>query len=69
MWKFYYLQDIIKNGIYSGIPYVGFVLATLIGGQLADYLRRKWLSTKTVRKLCTSIGNFIIIIIVHNYIF
>jgi ACS family sodium-dependent inorganic phosphate cotransporter-like MFS transporter 5 len=51
-----YGNDIILNGIYSGLPYIGFVLATIIGGSIADLLRYKCLSTKVVRKIYTSLA-------------
>ena len=50
------MQNLIENGIFSAIPYVGFVISALVAGQVADFLRKRWLSTKNVRKGITLIG-------------
>ena len=52
----FFVQNLIENGIFSAIPYVGFVISALVAGQVADFLRKRWLSTKNVRKGITLIG-------------
>ena len=52
-----HFQDIIYNGIFSGIPYIGFFISSIVAGLVADYLRQKNLvSTKNVRKGITTLG-------------
>ena len=56
----YLSQNLIKNGIFSSIPFVAFVIVALLSGQIADLLRKTCLPTVIVRKLFTTAGNKII---------
>ena len=47
---------LIKNGLFSAIPYVAFTFASFGSGQVADLLRAKCLSTTVTRKLMNTIG-------------
>ena len=49
-------QNIIQNGIFSAVPYIGYLFAQLLSGQLADFLRRKSVPTVVVRKAFTTLG-------------
>ncbi|XP_014342669.1 sialin [Latimeria chalumnae] len=69
-WSFYtlltslptYMSDILRfdikeNGFLSALPYLGSWLASILSGQLADFLRaRNVFSTCTVRKIFTVLG-------------
>ncbi|XP_034041292.1 sialin isoform X2 [Thalassophryne amazonica] len=69
-WTFYtlltllptYMNEILgfsikQNGVLSALPYLGCAVMAVISGQVADYLREKWLyPTVTVRKAITLIG-------------
>jgi len=70
-WVFYtlltetpsYLADILhfqiqQNAFLSALPYVLMWLVIIIGGQLADFLRRNYLSTQSVRRIFNSTGMF-----------
>ncbi|ESO85177.1 hypothetical protein LOTGIDRAFT_167964 [Lottia gigantea] len=43
--------DIKQNGVLSAVPYMAMTISVIVSGQTADFLRRKYLSTKTTRKL------------------
>ncbi|TRY97193.1 hypothetical protein DNTS_015798 [Danionella cerebrum] len=69
-WTFYtlltllptYMKDILgfsiqQNGLLSALPYLGCWLLALMGGQLADFLRERFLiRTVIVRKVFTLVG-------------
>ncbi|KAI7805384.1 sialin [Triplophysa rosa] len=69
-WTFYtlltllptYMNDVLgfsiqQNGMLSALPYIGCWCATLLGGQLADFLRERCLiRTVIVRKAFTLVG-------------
>jgi len=50
--------DIAENGFISALPYLMEYVIIVLGGLLADHLRRRYLSTRTVRKLFNSAGMF-----------
>ena len=52
----YVQQGIVMNGVYSAIPYFFLTVTVLSAGQLADFLRARWLSTVAVRKGFTAIS-------------
>ncbi|XP_036407704.1 sialin-like [Megalops cyprinoides] len=69
-WTFYtlltllptYMNNILgfsiqQNGFLSALPYLGGWVVALLGGQLADWLRERWLiSTVVVRKTFSALG-------------
>ncbi|CAL1531041.1 unnamed protein product [Lymnaea stagnalis] len=48
--------DIAENGLLSAIPYMVMFCTSLIAGQLADLLRKKYLSTAATRRLLQSVA-------------
>lgn len=50
------LQNLIMNGIFSAIPYVAYLIIIVASGPLADFLRKKQVSTVIIRKLFTCTG-------------
>ena len=68
-WNFYtlltdlptFLKDVLHvpsslNGLVSALPYCCLFLTINIGAGLSDYIRKKGMSTKNVRKLCYNFG-------------
>ncbi|KAK0061544.1 sialin-like isoform X1 [Biomphalaria pfeifferi] len=48
--------DIDQNGLLSAVPYMVMVCTSISAGQLADFLRKKYLSTTFTRRLFQAIG-------------
>jgi MFS family permease len=48
--------DISSSGFISVLPYIGFTVAWIGGGQIADYMIAHWWSTTTVRKIFQTVG-------------
>ncbi|KAH9504374.1 hypothetical protein Btru_063441 [Bulinus truncatus] len=48
--------DIDQNGLLSAIPYMVMVCTSISAGQLADFLRKKYLTTTITRRLFQSIS-------------
>ncbi|KAL9965858.1 hypothetical protein ACROYT_G029712 [Oculina patagonica] len=48
--------DLKQTSFASALPYIIPLLVMMFGGQLADYLRKHYLSTGTVRKIFNTIG-------------
>uniref|UniRef100_A0A1X7UP95 Major facilitator superfamily (MFS) profile domain-containing protein n=1 Tax=Amphimedon queenslandica TaxID=400682 RepID=A0A1X7UP95_AMPQE len=55
-------NNLIENGIFSSIPYIGYAVVTIVSGQVADLLRKRGISTKNVRKGMTVSGMSIFLI-------
>ena len=48
---------VLQNGLLSALPYIGFWLAIVVSGQLADIVRaRGFLTTTQTRKVGNSLG-------------
>ncbi|XP_041377316.1 sialin-like [Gigantopelta aegis] len=43
--------DIKKNGVLSAVPYTAMLVTSISGGQLADFLRKRFISTQNARRL------------------
>jgi len=50
--------DIAENGFISALPYLMEWIIIVLGGMVADHLRRQYLSTRIVRRLFNSAGMF-----------
>eukprot|EP00800_Vazella_pourtalesii_P005527 TRINITY_DN1649_c0_g1_i4.p1 TRINITY_DN1649_c0_g1~~TRINITY_DN1649_c0_g1_i4.p1 ORF type:complete len:207 (-),score=48.66 TRINITY_DN1649_c0_g1_i4:117-737(-) len=50
--------DIKTNGLLSAIPYAMFLTANMVAGEIADFIRKRWISTKLTRKIFTLGGLF-----------
>ncbi|CAL1531040.1 unnamed protein product [Lymnaea stagnalis] len=48
--------DIAENGLLSSIPYMVMVCTSISAGQLADFLRSKYLTTRATRRLFQSVA-------------
>ncbi|KAI6648915.1 vesicular glutamate transporter 2 [Oopsacas minuta] len=50
--------DIRTNGLLSAIPYAVFLVVNMTSGEIADFVRKRWISTGTTRKIFTNAGLF-----------
>ena len=49
-------QSIVLNGIFSAIPYTLLFIVVILGGQVADWMRKRLFPTVVVRKAFTAAG-------------
>ena len=52
-----------QNGVFSSLPFLGKLVAGIVGGYLADLLLRRHLSIAAVRKTFQMAGQYVSIII------
>ena len=51
-----------RAGFAAALPYLAMAIVVQVGGQVADYMRRRGItSTTSVRKICTGGGKTIIL--------
>ena len=64
------MSCLFQNGVLSSLPYLAMWVVEIIGSQILDLLRRKKLiSTTVARKVFNTTGKFLIISLLHNYMY